>query len=123
MKVTVSALASALMVMMSSLLAHLRSLDTWLRFMPMERAQSQRKCLKSSDRRRRATWLESMAWREKPRVEQSRLASDTRSLMFGAEGDGESRGGDFREIELRAAEIELRARAEIELSAKAKSYP
>lgn len=84
MKVTESPPSSALIVMISSLPAHLSILAMLVRFIPIEMLRSHLKCSKPSDLSNNATsatWLESMACKEKPVDAQSKLASVTRSFM------------------------------------------
>lgn len=84
MKVTESPPSSALIVMISSLPAHLSIFAMLVRFIPIEMLRSHLKCSKPSDLSNNATsatWLESMACKEKPVDAQSKLASVTRSFM------------------------------------------
>lgn len=83
-KLTVSPASSALMVIMSSRPAQRSILLMLFRFMPMEKARSDRKCSKPSDRSdsaTRETWLESMACSEMPAVDTSKFASVTSSRI------------------------------------------
>ena len=84
MNVIASALSSALSVTMSPLLQHLSTLPIEPRLMPSEMFRSHRKWSKPSARSSSATsdtWLESIACSEIPVVEQSKLASVTRSFI------------------------------------------